>query len=162
MHALTSSTFVAEHASLLNHPSKSLYLIYFTTTMVNDSNDERNDERLEESHCRSPSQSKLDALIAAVNIAASEGSRADGNTAKNLRRQGGGFNGFSLYRRHAKQNGLKYTNSRFKQEWSHLPYEVREQYNRLARALKNNAQVAHCAVLPVGKQGWWAQLLYGV
>jgi len=130
--------------------------------MVNGSNDERNDERLEESHSRSPSQSKLDALVAAVNIAASEGSRADGNVDKNLPRQRGGFNGFSLYRRHAKENGLKYTNSRFKQEWSHLPYEVREQYNRLARALKNNAQVAHCAVLPVGKQGWWAQLLYGV
>ena len=128
------------------------------------SNDERNDKCLEELHSRSPSQSKLDALIAAVTCfaAASEGSRADGNTPNNLRRQRGGFNGFSLYRRCAKQNGLKYTNSRFKQEWSHLPYEVREQYNRLARALKNNAQVAHCAVLPVGKQGWWAQHLYGV
>jgi hypothetical protein len=32
------------------------------------SNDEHNDERLEELHSRSPSQSKLDALIAVVNI----------------------------------------------------------------------------------------------
>ena len=137
--------------------------------MVNDSNDERNDERLEELHSCSPPHSKLDALVAVVNIdrpffaVASEGSRAEyGYADNNLRKHRGGFNGFSLYRRHAKENGLKYTNSRFKQEWSHLPYEVREQYNRLARALKNNAQVAHCAVLPVGKQGWWAQLLYGV
>jgi hypothetical protein len=132
------------------------------------SNDEHNDERLEELHSRSPSQSKLDALIAVVNIdqpflaAASEGSRAAGNAANNLLRQRGGFNGFSLYRRHAKQNGLKCTNSQFKQEWKRLPYEAREQYNCLARTLKNNRQVAHCAVLPVGKQGWWAQQLYGV
>jgi hypothetical protein len=206
-----SLLLLPEHASLLNYPSKSLYLIDFTTTMVNGSNNERNEERLEELHSRSPSQnffdvatpmmrlvlsanvesarphfdiepittyrtnyshpmdarhgsndernderleelhscspphSKLDALVAVVNIdrpffaAASEGSRAkDGNAANNLRRQRGGFNGFSLYRRHAKQNGLKCTNSRFKQEWNRLPYEDREQYNRLARALKNN------------------------
>jgi hypothetical protein len=62
------------------------------------SNDERNDERLEELHSCSPPHSKLDALVAVVNIdrpffaAASEGSRADGNTPNNLRRQRGGFN----------------------------------------------------------------------
>jgi hypothetical protein len=69
-----------------------------------------------------------------------------------------------LYRRRAKQNGLKCTNSRFKQEWNRLPYEDREQYNRLARALKNNRQVAHCAVLPVGKHrgGGHNGLVWGV
>ena len=127
------------------------------------SNDKRNDERFEELHSRSPPQSKFDALMDAVNIdrrffpAASEDGRADGNAAKrnnNLqrRRSGGGFNGFCLYKRHAKWKGLKHTNCQFKQEWRGLSDNDREQYNRMARALKNNGQVALRAA-PSGKQG---------
>ena len=45
-----------EQGSLHLAPGQGLYLIDFTTTMVNGSNDKRNDERLEKSHSRSPSQ----------------------------------------------------------------------------------------------------------
>ena len=66
------------------------------------------DDLFEESSSRCPPQSMLEALIAVGNIdrpffaVASEGSRADGNADNNLRKHRGGFNGYSLYKRHVK------------------------------------------------------------